>query len=202
MGLTSSRSQVEIVDGSLADTASDYAYLRELRLQHTRIENDPEKSSSLTEEVKSFVEARISSFHNELAFHRQAADESNLKYENLRQEHTRLQQEYEKLVQSGVEVRQVSSKISEQAVDDYVKKIFSDPASQHGYITDAVEGVVYRRALKAMLHAVAHAADSSNFQFVGHQMVFGIEPIPLPPSAVPVPETEIPVPGFRRNSEL
>ena len=102
------------------------------------------------------------------------------KHEELCRERETLISKHVELLQKGVQVKQVSSKISDQAIDDYVKEILSDPTVSHGrlsVITDAVEGAVYRKALKAVLHAVALAADSSHIQFIGHRVVFAIEPV-------------------------
>lgn len=144
----------------------------------------PLKPQSLVpDDVKKYVEECISILKSEILDSQQKYKSSKsemgklkAEYDDLSERHTKLIKEHNELVQTGVKVQKVISKISEQAVDDYVESILSDPAVQHGYITEAMEGVVYKKALKVVLHAIAKAADSAHLQFIGHKVTFAIEP--------------------------
>lgn len=152
-------------------------------------ENTPEAvsplkpQSSVPDDVKKYVEERIGILKLELLDNQRKYKSSKseivklkAEYDELAERHTKLIKEHNELVQTGVQVQKVVSKISEKAVDDYVESILSDPAVQHGYITEAIEGVVYKKALKVVLHAIAKAADSAHLQFIGHKVTFAIEP--------------------------
>jgi predicted nuclease with TOPRIM domain len=108
---------------------------------------------------------------------RSEIEEINTRYEELEIAHSKLIEERNKLLESSLQVQKVKSKISETVVDDYVETILSDPNVQHGYFTEAIEGIVYRRALKAILQAVAKSLDSAQVNFMGHKISFSIEPI-------------------------
>ena len=146
--------------------------------------------SSLIVEIKTYVDDQISSVKADIDAQRHREiqnrswwpgsselEEEKTKYKELLAKYTELVEKYKETIQIGVQVTEVSSKVSEKAIDDYVKDILDHPDFQHGYFTEAVEGMVYRRALKAVLHAIARAAETANIELMGHRFVFGLEPV-------------------------
>jgi hypothetical protein len=171
MGISSSRNQV--VDGS------------------TNL-SPAETPSSLTVEIKTYVNDQISNMKVEIQNDSRLSkntprgwwpengelQEQKKKYDELMAKYSELVEKHNNLVESGVEVKEYSSKVSEKVVDDYVRDMLDHPDVQHGYFTEAIEGIVYRRALKSVLHAIARATETAQIQLMGHRFIFGIEPIP------------------------
>lgn len=141
----------------------------------------PENHETLTHEVKKYIDNELlaikmgysskkKDLKNELA--RVKAD-----YDSLLNKHTELAKSHRDILQTGLEVKEVSSIISEEAIDKFVEDYLNSPSVQHGYLTEAVEGVVYRKALKSALHAVAAAADTAKVELINHELVFSLRPI-------------------------
>lgn len=72
---------------------------------------------------------------------------------------------------------QTESRISDAAVDQYVKTIVADPKLNIYAIPDAIEGAVYRNVLKLMLHSIAHTTDATGLVFIGHKIRLVLEPL-------------------------
>jgi predicted nuclease with TOPRIM domain len=70
-----------------------------------------------------------------------------------------------------------ASKISEDAVAEFVEKLMADPKTNIYGFPDVIESAVYRNLLKTVLHAVAHACDESVIVFLGHQIRVSIQPL-------------------------
>lgn len=84
----------------------------------------------------------------------------------------------EMLEKRFIDDREIStSRISEKAIEDYVDKYLSDPDVNHGYIAETVEGIIYRKVLKTILHSISKASDNLELDFIGHKIRFYIVPI-------------------------
>jgi len=75
----------------------------------------------------------------------------------------------------------IESRISDEAVDQYVRTVVADPKLNIYAIPDAIEGVVYRNVLKMMLHTIAHATDATGLVFIGHKVRLVLEPLETTP---------------------
>ena len=71
----------------------------------------------------------------------------------------------------------IESRISDEAVDQYVKTVVADPKLNIYAIPDAIEGALYRNVLKLMLHSIAHATDATSLVFIGHKVRLVMEPL-------------------------
>lgn len=86
---------------------------------------------------------------------------------------------HEALLNTREPIRDVQSRISDEAIDKFVKTLIEDPKTNIYGFPDVVEGAVYRNVLKTMLHAVSHVTDDSNVLFLGHKIRIIIEPAVL-----------------------
>ncbi len=131
---------------------------------------------NLSDEIKLYIKKKV---NNESNLSKKELEDALKELNNTKHNYEVLKKEYEILFQRSTEVHKVPSKISEKAIDDYVKAVFTAPSvvQQRGFITDAIEGAVYKKVLKAILCSVAHAVDSAQVQFIGHKLTFCIEPL-------------------------
>lgn len=151
------------------------------RENSTKKLNLDENRETLTREVKQYIDDNFHTLKLEFSLKKRSL---KTELEQLKSENAELRKKYEDLTrmhhevfQKELNVKEVSSKISDDAIDRYVADYLNDPNVNHGYFIEAMEGAVYRRALKSVLHALAATVDTASIQFVGHKIVFGIEPI-------------------------
>ena len=100
-----------------------------------------------------------------------SSDTSNWKerYDELYAKHSLLLQQRP--------LQAVTSKISDAAVDGFVKELLADPNINIYALPDALEGALYRNILKTILHAMAHATDATGVILLGHKIKIVIEPL-------------------------
>jgi len=94
---------------------------------------------------------------------------------HYRTEYERLYQKHEALIQE-MEMRNTRSKISENAINAFVKTMMDDPKTNIRGFPDAIESALYKKALKTIMYAVAHTADVTSLHFMGHKISITIEP--------------------------
>jgi hypothetical protein len=71
----------------------------------------------------------------------------------------------------------LQSEISEQAIDDVVKKMLADPNTNLGAIPDMIEGPIEKKTLKMLLGAIAKISETSSISLLGHEIKFIIRPL-------------------------
>jgi hypothetical protein len=68
-----------------------------------------------------------------------------------------------------------ASRVSDVALDAFVKTLLADPGVNMRFVPDAIEGAVYRNVLKMVLHSLAHASDTAGIELLGHHIRLVIE---------------------------
>jgi hypothetical protein len=87
-----------------------------------------------------------------------------------------LYDKHERLLKS-IPLSPVNSKISDQAVDDYVAKMLHDPNLNLKYIPTELESIVYKNVIKLGLHAIAKVSDDSSIQLFNHRIKISVVPL-------------------------
>lgn len=72
----------------------------------------------------------------------------------------------------------LESNISDQAIDNFVHTLLTDPAMNIPLVPNSMESALYGRILKALLHTIAHVSDGAGIDFIGHKIRVVIEPTP------------------------
>jgi hypothetical protein len=79
----------------------------------------------------------------------------------------------------------LESNISDQAIDNFVHTLLTDPAMNIPLVPNSMESALYGRILKALLHTIAHVSDGAGIDFIGHKIRVVIEPVASMASASP-----------------
>lgn len=143
---------------------------RLFRREEAAEEESEEKFSKddLIEEIKKYIDEKV----GDLKEHSRALEVSSDHYKT---EYEKLYQKHEALIQE-MELKNTSSKISEKAIDSFVKTMMDDPKTNIRGFPDAIESALYKKALKTIMYAIAHAADVTSLHFMGHKISIAIEP--------------------------
>ena len=102
-----------------------------------------------------------------------------------------LQNEIESLKQDNDELRRslranrdVTTKaadksvVSSTAIDEFVEGLLADPETNVAYVPDMIERPLERKMLLVLMKSVAQLVDSASIQFMGHEIVLEMRPVP------------------------
>lgn len=143
-------------------------------------EPEPEiNKDELLAEMKRYIDERVRESQESAQHARKELEDRSKHYEN---EYELLYKKHEELIQK-METKNTSSKISEKAIDAFVKTMMDDPKTNIKGFPDAIESALYKKALKTIMYALAHTADVTSLRFMGHKISITIEP--EEPASVP-----------------
>lgn len=142
--------------------------------KHSNTEASPQ---SIVRELKVYVDTRIDELR-----HTESGTSANdtahaAVVEAYKRAYDDLYKRHEELLQSSTKVTVVKKKISDEAIDVFVKTLLTDPEINVHGLPDVVERVLYRKVLKIILGTLGHVADNAEIEFIGHKITIGIEPI-------------------------
>lgn len=92
------------------------------------------------------------------------------------------------------------SEISVAQVDAFVDALIADPATNVAYIPDAIERPLERKMLLYVLNALAHVVDSAQINFMGHELLLRLQPLP-PVAPVPPVKAVVGIVAGAREAE-
>ena len=122
----------------------------------------------LLNEIKKYIDDRIDKGQENNRSLKAETDHYKEEYEKLYQKHEALIQE--------MSLHSTRSKISEKAIDAFVKTMMDDPKTNIRGFPDSIESALYKKALKTIMYAFAHTADVTSLRFMGHKISITIEP--------------------------
>jgi hypothetical protein len=96
--------------------------------------------------------------------------------ERQRKAYDELHKKYSQLLESSSQVEIVKSKISDEAIDKFILTLLKDPKTNISWVPDSIEGAMYSRMLKTLLHSLGHAVDSAEVKLLGHKFRVIAEP--------------------------
>lgn len=76
--------------------------------------------------------------------------------------------------------------LSKERINAWVEEMLATKESNIKYLPDFVERQIYRNVLGLMMNLLDRVAESVYIKFLGHQLVFDIDPIPDQDPAIPV----------------
>ena len=71
-----------------------------------------------------------------------------------------------------------SKQLSKLRVNEFVDQLLQDHAVNIEYLPDFVEKQIYRNVLNLLIGLLNHTLDSTNIEFLGHDLKFTIQPHP------------------------
>ena len=71
--------------------------------------------------------------------------------------------------------------LSKARINQWIEEMLANKGTNIKYLPDFVERMIYRNVLNMGINLMDRAVDSVHFQFLGHQLVFDIEPQPENP---------------------
>ena len=159
-------------------------------VEEPQLEDEPQyNQEELFEQIKEYIDERLKplqqhsrelegrakeleTYSRGLEAHSHTLETENMHYKS---EYEQLYQKHEALIQK-MELASTHSKISEKAIDDFVKTLMSDPKTNIRGFPDAIESALYKKALKTIMYAVAHTVEVTSLRFMGHKIRITIEP--------------------------
>lgn len=134
-------------------------------LFHSKNEGVEHNEQLTKNDIESIIDDKLKEIRQDKV---QIHKEVNEEFENLRKKHEML---------LNHEVKLSESVISDEAIDNYVKELVSDPKVNIYGFPDSMEKALYQKLLKTILHAVSHISEESAILLFGHRISIIVKPV-------------------------